>query len=193
MLGEGLRIDGRRRDHQFQIRPLHQQALQVTEQEVDVQRALMCFIQDQHRVGPQHGVALNLGKQDAIGHELHARVTVRVIAEAHLAPDLAPPGHTKFFSHALGHTHRRHSPRLRAADLAANIVTLHLQAHLGQLRRLARSCFTRQNHHLMITYRRNDLLTAGRDGQVSRVTKLEHRAGLGAAMLTQDFMGAGRS
>lgn len=72
MRGEDHRVDGRRGDEQLQIRALRQQRAQVAQEEVDVQRALVRFIQDDHRIRAQQRIALNLREQDAIGHELHA-------------------------------------------------------------------------------------------------------------------------
>ena len=174
MRREGLRVDGRGGDEQLQIGALRQQRAQVAQQEVDVQRALVRLIQDDHRIRAQQRIALNLREQNAIGHELHARVAARVVIEAHLAAHLAAPLHAEFFRDALRHTHRRYTTRLRAADLPAQVFARRFEAHLGQLRRLPRSRLARQDHHLMIANGRHDLLTAGRDGQVGRVLNGGH-------------------
>ena len=168
MGAEGLGVDRGRGDEQLEIRPAAQQALQVAEQEVDVERALMRLVEDQHRVVAEQGIALDLGQQDAVGHELDARLPAGVVVEAHLAADLAPPVDAEFLGHAAGHAHRRHAPRLGAAD-APGAVAEHLQAHLRQLGGLARAGLTRQHDHLVRPDRRQDVLAACGDGEVGGV------------------------
>ena len=58
----------------------------------------MSLIENDHRVGTQHRVTLDLGQQDAVRHELDLRVAACVIAETHLAADLAAPAHIEFLS-----------------------------------------------------------------------------------------------
>ena len=52
-----VRIQRRRRDDELEIGPPRQQALQETEQEVDVEAALVCLVQDQRAVAPQQRIA----------------------------------------------------------------------------------------------------------------------------------------
>ena len=69
-----VRVDGGRGDDQLEVRPPRQQLLEVAEQEVDVQAALVRLVDDDRVVAPQHPVALDLGQQDAVGHQLDQRV-----------------------------------------------------------------------------------------------------------------------
>ena len=51
-----------------------QQPLEVPEQEVDVEAALVRLVDDDRVVGEQLAVALRFGEQDAVGHELDVRI-----------------------------------------------------------------------------------------------------------------------
>ena len=86
--GEVLRktvgIDGGRGHDHLQVGPPRQDLPQVAEQEVDVQAALVRLVDDQRVVGPQQRVALRLGQQDAVGHQLDARARLQPVLEAHL-------------------------------------------------------------------------------------------------------------
>ncbi len=57
MAGEALRVQRRRSDDQLQIRPLRQQLLQIAEQEIDVEAALMRLVDDDRVVGGERAVA----------------------------------------------------------------------------------------------------------------------------------------
>ena len=133
------------------MRATTQQALQVAEQEVDVERAFVRLVDDQRAVGAQHGVRLDLGEEDAVGHELDARVAAGVIVEANLAADLAAPSDAQFLRDAPGNAQRRHAARLGAADERAAFrpSQARFQTHLGQLGGLARTCLTRHDDYLM--------------------------------------------
>ena len=47
-----------------------QQPLQVAEQEIDVEAALVRLVDDDRVVRAQKRIALRLGQQDAVGHQL---------------------------------------------------------------------------------------------------------------------------
>jgi hypothetical protein len=51
-----------------------QQLLEVAEDEVDVEAALVRLVDDERVVAAQVTVALQLGEQDAVGHHLDQRV-----------------------------------------------------------------------------------------------------------------------
>ncbi len=87
MLREALGLDRRRGDDHLEIRALRQQALEIAKQEVDVEAALVRFVDDDRVVGPQQPIALRLGEQDAVGHELHVRLGRDLVGEAHLVAD----------------------------------------------------------------------------------------------------------
>ena len=70
MAREALRIDGRRGDDHLEIRALRQQFAQVAENKVDIEAALVRFIDDQRVVLHQQAVLLNFRQQDTVGHQL---------------------------------------------------------------------------------------------------------------------------
>jgi len=84
---KALGVYRRRGDDEFEVRSARQQLREVAEQEVDVQRTLVGFVDNQRVVAVEPGVALNLGEQNAVGHELHARGIGDVVREPHSVPD----------------------------------------------------------------------------------------------------------
>ena len=54
--------------------PLREQPVQVAEQEVDVQAALVRLVDDDRVVAAQQPVAPDLGEQQAVGHQPDARL-----------------------------------------------------------------------------------------------------------------------
>jgi hypothetical protein len=70
VVGEPLRVDGGRRDDDLEVRTARQQPLQVAEQEVDVEAPLVRLVENDRVVPAQVTVPLQLGEQDAVGHDL---------------------------------------------------------------------------------------------------------------------------
>ena len=116
---EALRVDGRRRDDDLEVRPARQQLLEVAEDEVDVEAALVCLVDDDRVVATQHPVPLDLGEQDAVGHDLDQRAAARAVGEPDLvADDVAELG-AELLGDALGDAAGRDPPRLGVADHGA--------------------------------------------------------------------------
>src|SRR6185503_8836388 len=61
---ERVRVDGGGGDDELEILAAREQALQVTEKKVDVERALVGFVEKEGVVLGERRVALRLGKQD---------------------------------------------------------------------------------------------------------------------------------
>ena len=148
--GEASRVDRRRRDDHLEVGPLRQELAEVTEQEVDVEAALVRLVDDQHLVGAQHPVPLDLRQQDAVGHDLDERVGADPVVEAHRVPDGAPDLDAELLGDALRDRSRGQPARLGVADEASG-TEAELQADLRQLRALARSGLTCDDHHLVVT------------------------------------------
>jgi hypothetical protein len=55
-----------------------------TEQQVCVEAALVCLIKQDHAVGPQQEVGLQLPHQHAVGQEAHGAVRAHTLVVAHL-------------------------------------------------------------------------------------------------------------
>src|SRR3546814_6700497 len=82
--GEALGVDGGRGDDHLQVAAPLQQLLQVAEQEIDVEAALVGLVDDDGVVGRQPAVRGDLCQQDAVGHELDRGVGRDVVGEAYL-------------------------------------------------------------------------------------------------------------
>ena len=74
MACETLRVDGRGGDDDLQIGALRQDALEVAEDEVNVQAAFVRLVNDEGGVAAQQLVVLDFGEQNAVGHELDSAV-----------------------------------------------------------------------------------------------------------------------
>ena len=87
MRGEALGIDRCRGHDDLEVGTAIEQLPQIAQQEVDVEAALVRLVDDDRVVGGEIAVALGLGEQDAVGHELHVGVGLGVVAEADLVAD----------------------------------------------------------------------------------------------------------
>ena len=130
----------------------------------------MGLIDDDGVVLAERGVRLGLGQQDAIGHELHARLRTRLVGEPDLAPDLTAPFAIEFLGQPPRQREGRDPPGLRTADLGPH-PHASLEAHLWKLGGLARAGFARNDHHLMGLDRRHDLGAPRGDRQRGRIAQ----------------------
>ena len=128
----------------------------------------MRLVENQCPILTQLRIPLRLSKQDAIGHELDARVLAELLIKAHLITHHTAHRHLQFFRHAPRHTHRRDPPRLRATHPPA-LRPQGLGDHLRQLRGLARSGIAHHDHHPMLTQRAKDLLPVRDHRQFLRI------------------------
>ena len=164
VLRKTLGVDRRGGDDHLQIAALDQQLLEIAEQEIDVETALVRFVDDDGVVGRQPAVGLDFGQQNAVGHELDRRLLADVVVEAHLIADQCAERRLQLFRYAPRDRARGNPARLGAADHAGGAATGG-QAELRQLRGLARTGFARNHHHLMIADQRDDAFALACDGQ----------------------------
>ena len=115
---ETLRVDGRGGDDDLQIRALRQDALEVAEDEVNVQAAFVRLVNDEGGVAAQQLVVLNFGEQNAVGHELDSAVFAHFGGESHLVADGFTDFLTEFFGDAFGDGACGEAARLGVADEA---------------------------------------------------------------------------
>ncbi len=162
---EALGVDGRRGDDDLEVGALRQDAAQVAEQEVDVERALVRLVDDDRVVAAQQSVAVDLVEQDAVGHQRHARVGRHLVGEAHLVADGRAERNLHLVGDALGDRARGDAARLGVSDRGA----AQFEADLGQLRGLARAGGPGDDHDLVVADRARDLVPRGADGQLGRV------------------------
>ena len=165
MLREALGLDRRGSDDQLEIGTLRQHALEIAEQEVDVEAALVRFVDDDRVVGLQQPIALRLGEQDAVGHHLDVGVGRKLVGEAHLVADRVAERALELLRDARGDRARGDAPRLRVADQPVDAAP-ELEADLGQLRRLARARLAADDDDLVLADRARDLLPPRDDRQV---------------------------
>ncbi len=132
----------------------------------------MRLVDDQRVVGAQIGVALRLGQQNTVRHQLDRSVFRQAVLKTHLVAHHLAQGRLQLVGNALGHTGGGHAARLRVADQLAALARLgvaraapHVQRDLGQLRGLARAGFTTDNEHLVRAQGGFDLVPPGRNRQ----------------------------
>ena len=135
---EPLRVDRRRGDDDLEVGPPRQQLLEVAEDEVDVEAALVGLVDDQGVVGRQHPVVLELGEQDAVGHQLDQRVLAAVVGEPDLVADGLPERAAELLGDPLGDAAGGDPAGLGVPDQAVHAAP-ELEADLRQLRGLART------------------------------------------------------
>ena len=164
MPGEPLGIYRGRGHDQLQVAALAQQLLEVAEQEIDVEAALVGLVDDDRVVAREPAIGRDLGQQDAVGHELDRGLLGDVVVETHLVADQPAHRHLKFLGHAPGDRARGDASRLRAANHAGGAAP-GLQAQLGQLRGLARAGFAGHHNHLVVADQRHDPVGLGGDRQ----------------------------
>ena len=117
--GEPLGVDGGAGDDHLEVRAPRQQPLEVAEDEVDVEAALVGLVDDQGVVAAQVAVALQLGQQDAVGHHLDPALLGGAVGEPHLVADGLTQLGAELLGDPLGHAARRDPARLGVADQAA--------------------------------------------------------------------------
>ena len=168
--GEALRVDRRGGNEELQVRPARQHALEDAEQKIDVERALVRFVDDDCVVAPVERILARLGEQDAVGHQLDRGRGTRAVGEADLEADEAG-GRA---GHLLGEPGRDRArgdaPRLRVAN-DPTPECARLEQHLRQLRGLARARLAADDEHLVRFQRRDDLLAARHDRELRRIAE----------------------
>ena len=133
------------------------QQAQIPQQKIDIQTALVRFINNNRIVLIQIRIALNLRQQHPIRHHLDPRLGHRLILKPNFAPHLGTPRNLQLLCNAPRHGQRRHAPRLSTRNFCRHTAAS-LQTHFGQLCRLPRSRLTRHNHHRMFSNRPDNLI-----------------------------------
>ncbi len=176
--GEPLGVDRRRGDHQLQVGTTGQELLEVPEQEVDVEAALVGLVDDDRVVAAQLPVALQLGEQDAVGHHLDPGVRRGPVGEAHLVAHLISQRDLQLGGEPLGDGPGRDPAGLGVPDHAAppTRAAAELEADLGQLGGLPRAGLARHHHDLVVADGRRDVVTSLTDRQLGREGDV-HNAG----------------
>ena len=164
MRGEARRVDRRRGHDQLEVTASGQQALEIAEQEIDVEAALVGLVEDDRVVGAEPGVALGFGEQDAVGHELDQGGLADLFGEAHLEADQVADRRVELAGDTTGHRARGDAARLGAADHALHAAAGG-EAELGQLGGLAGTGLAGQHDDLVFADQPDDLFAAFGDRQ----------------------------
>ena len=182
VVGKALGVDGGRGDDDLQVGPARQDLLEVAEQEVDVETALVRLVDDEGVVGLQQRVGLRLGQQDAVGHELDRRVLAQAVVETHLVAHHLAQRRLQLLGNALGHAGSGNAARLGVADQAATLAGRVIafassegQGDLGQLGGLARAGLAADDDDLVLLQRGHDFVAFGRHRQ--RFGELDFQGG----------------
>ncbi len=187
VLGEALGVDGGRGDDQLEVRALRQQLLQVAEQEIDIEAALVGLVDDQGVILVQIAIVLDLRQQHAVGHQLDRGARLHAIMEAHLVADGGAQFGAEFLRHPAGQAARGDAPGLRVADAPEDAATQPqacVQTDLRQLGGLAGAGLAAEHDHLMVADQRSHLVAALANRQLRRIVDqwdagaplLDHRA-----------------
>ncbi len=161
-------IDRRRRDDELQVGAALEQSLQVAEQEVDVEAALVRLVDDDRVIARKLAVALRFGQENPVGHQLDVRLGTRAIGEADLVADCFAQRRPELVRNAGGDRARGDPTRLGMADQAA-LASPGGEADLRQLRRLARAGFAGNDDDRMLANRRGDVRRTLGYGQFGRI------------------------
>ena len=165
---EAVGIERGRGDDDLEIGSSREEPLEVAEQEIDVEAALVRLVDDDRVVGGKARVALRFREQDAVRHHLDERIGLRVIGEPHLVPDDRAGLGPELLRDSRGDRARRDPARLRVPDHPAHPAARG-QADLRQLRGLARARLARDDHDRVIADGPRDLVRACRHGKLRRI------------------------
>jgi hypothetical protein len=87
VLGEPFSIDRRAGDDQAQFGASVDKVGEVGHEHIDLDRSLVGFVDDDAIISFQERVALDLGQQDSVGHELDQRGLFGSVLEADFKAD----------------------------------------------------------------------------------------------------------
>ncbi|KRX44449.1 hypothetical protein T05_629 [Trichinella murrelli] len=146
-VGELGRVHGRRRDDQFQIPTPGQHLFQQAEQHVGVQRSLVGFVHDHDAVVVEIRLAQTFAQQYPVCHVFEHRRRRRGIFETYSVADLFAQRHAHLVGNPSGDRHRRHAPRLRAADHQAPVRVAVFEQILAELGGLAAAGLADHHHN----------------------------------------------
>ena len=129
----------------------------------------MRLIENDRAILLQRAVALRLGQQDAIGHEVDPRLPRHLLLEPHLVADEAAERTFQFLRHPPRHARRRQPPRLGAADPPRVLAQCRPPSSATASSSPAR--VAHHHHHRMGTDRRHDLIAVRHHRQRQRVVQ----------------------
>ena len=174
MLAEALRVDRRTRDDQLQVWPAREDAVQAAEQEVDIERAFVRFVDDHCVIATQQRVSADLREQQPVRDDPNQRVLGTTIVESDRVPDGTAERHPELIRDPLGDGPRRNPSGLGVGDGPAHPAP-ELQTELRQLGRLTRARLPGDHDDLVISDRGQQVLAPPGHRQLRRVGNLRDR------------------
>ena len=108
----------------------------------------MRLVDDDRVVLHELGIALDLRQQDTVGHDAQTRLRRAFVREPHLIADFLAQLHVHFAGDSLGDGTCGEPARLRVHDLPAVRTAPQLKQDLRQLRGLAGTRLSGDDHHL---------------------------------------------
>ena len=165
--GEPGGVDRGGRDDHLEVGPPWQELLEIAEQEVDVEAALVGLVDDDRVVATQLAITLELGQQDPVGHHPDEGLVTDVVLEPDRVADRFAQLHVELLGEPLGDRAGRHPAGLGVADQPVD-ATPELQTQLGELGALARAGLARHHDDLMVGDRLAQVVGALGDRQLGR-------------------------
>ena len=148
MLGKALGINSGRRNDHLEVLAFGKNPLEVAQQKVNIDRALMGLVNDDGVIVPQKRIGLRFRKQNAVGHQLDGGSRHGLVGKAHLvAHHLAHLG-VQLLRNALGDGTGGNASGLRVSDHALDAAP-GKQTKLRKLRCFAGTRLAADDDHLM--------------------------------------------
>ena len=170
-LREALDVDRRRRDHDLEVGSAGEELLEVPQQEVDGEAALVGLVDDHRVVARQVAVVVDLAEQQPVGDQPDLGAVAGAVVEADGVADLPPELDLALLGDAGRDRPGGDASRLRVHDALAAEQTRDLR----QLGGLARPGLAGDDHDLVVAQRRGDVVGAVGDGQPRRDLHLHRR------------------
>ena len=172
--GELLRINGRRGDDDFEVWTARGEAVQVAEEEINIEAAFVRLIDDDDFVLREERVGKGFGEQHAVGHQLDDGGVAGFFVKAHLIADGIAERGVQFFGDARGNATRGDAARLGVGDGAA-CAEAEGETKLRQLCRLPRTGFAADDDDLMLADEAEDVVFRRQHRQVGAEFWLRQR------------------
>ena len=154
---------------------VHQVPLEDAEEEVDVERALVCLVDDDRVVGPQKGVEARFGEQHAVRHERNLRIAGDLAGEAVPEADESADFALQLVGDARRHRDGGEAAGLGAGDarMGAPVGEQMFQGHLGKLGRLAGTGVAADDDDGMGAQRGEDFVVVRADGKFGGIVVVQ--------------------
>ena len=172
--GEFLRVDGCRGDDDFEVGAARSETVQVAEEEVDVEAALVRLIDDDDFVLREVRVGKGFGEQHAVGHQFDDGGVAGFFVKTHLVANGITERRIELLGDARGDAARGDAARLGVGDGTA-CAKAEGETKLRQLCRLPRTGFAADDDDLMLADEAEDVVFRRQHRQVGGEFWLQQR------------------